>query len=229
MKFPRPRRELIPTLAALLGVALTLFAAHWQFQRAAYKEQLKAEYQARRAAPELAVPGSLPPLDAVRFRRIRATGVFLAGRMIYLDNRTRDGATGYEIVVPLQVAGSAYSILVNRGWVARGPVRTALPVVPVPEGTVTISGMAVVPPERVFELAESTVEGSIWQNLVLERYRSATGLKVVDFVIQQENEADDGLLRRWQVPQFGAERHRSYAYQWLLFAALIVIFWRIHK
>jgi len=229
MKFPRLRLGLIPTLAVLLGLAATLLAAHWQFQRAAYKERLRADYLARRAAPELVIPGPMPSLDAVRFRRIRATGVFLAGRMIYLDNRTRDGVAGYEIVVPLQVEGSPDSVLVNRGWIARGPVRTELPSVRLPEGTVTIAGMAVVPSARVFELGENTVEGRIWQNLVLDRYRSATGLRVVDFVIQQESEADDGLSRRWDVPHFGVERHRSYAYQWLIFSALIVVFWRIHK
>ncbi len=213
----------------MLGLVLTLLAAHWQFRQADYKEQLKAEYLARVAAPELAVPGPIPPTDAIRFRRVRATGVFQADRMIYLDNRVRDGVAGYEIVVPLKLVGIADYLLVNRGWVARTPVRTALPTVAVPEGTVTISGIAIVPPQRVLELAPDTIEGRIWQNLVLDRYRSETGLKVVDFVVQQESEADDGLLRRWDAPKFGAERHWSYAYQWLIFAALIVVFWRIHK
>jgi surfeit locus 1 family protein len=227
MKFALSR-ERIPTLAALLGLALTLFAAHWQFQRAADKERLKTEYETRRSAPELVLPDPLPPLETVRFRRVVATGAFLPAYQIYLDNRVRDGVAGYEVIVPLQVSGSAHRILVNRGWIARGPVRTALPLVAPAEGTVTVSGMAVVPSERVFELAANTVEGRIWQNLVLKRYRSATGLDVADFVIQQESEAQDGLVRRWDAPQFSAERHTSYAYQWLLFAALIVILWRIY-
>jgi surfeit locus 1 family protein len=228
MKLPL-RREQLAALAALLGVALTLSAAYWQFQRAAEKERLRAEFETRRAAPELVIPGPLPPLEAVRFRRVRATGVLLADRMIYLDNRVRDGVAGYEVIVPLRLAGGGRSILVNRGWVARAALRTDLPRVPLPGGTVTLSGMAVVPPERVFELAAQTVEGRIWQNLVLDRYRALIGLDVADFVIQQESEAADGLLRRWEAPRFGAERHRSYAYQWLFFAALIVIFWRIHR
>lgn len=227
MKFPL-RRERVPAVGALLGLALTLFAALWQFQRAADKERLQAEYQTRQTAPELFLSGPLPPLETVRFRRIQATGEFLPAHQIYLDNRVRDGVVGYEVIVPLRLAGSARSVLVNRGWVARGPLRTALPAVAPADGAVTVVGTAVAPPARVFELAANTVEGRIWQNLVLERYRSATGLDVADFIIQQESEAHDGLARRWDTPQFGAERHTSYAFQWLLFAALIVIFWRIY-
>lgn len=223
------RRERVPAVAALLGLALTLFAAYWQFQRAADKELLQAEYETRRAAPELVLPGPLPPLEALRYRRIQATGEFLPAHQIYLDNRVRDGVAGYEVIVPLRLAGSARSVLVNRGWVARGPVRTALPAVAPAEGAVTVAGTVIVPPARVFELAANTVEGRIWQNLVLERYRSATGLDVADFIIQQESDARDGLVRRWDAPQFGAERHTSYAFQWLLFAALIVILWRVYR
>jgi surfeit locus 1 family protein len=227
MRLTRPRAGLVATVSALLGLAVTLSAAWWQFDRAASKERLKADYLARRAAPELVVPGPMPPLEALRFRRIRASGVFLPAGMIYIDNRTRNGVAGYEVVVPLRPEGSQETILVNRGWIARAATRDTVPAVATPEGTVTVRGTAVVPPERVFELAQTTTEGPIWQNLVLERYRSRTGLKVADFVIQQEEAAADGLLRRWNEPGFGVERHKSYAYQWLVFAALIVVFWRI--
>jgi surfeit locus 1 family protein len=183
----------------------------------------------RQAAPVIRLAERRPTPAEIRFRKVEARGEFLAERVIYLDNKTRDGVAGYEVVMPLRVGTDGTYVLVNRGWVARGLERSQLPAVDTPAGPVTVIGTAGMPSERIYELSGPTIEGRIWQNLVLDRYRSVTGLRVVDFVIQQENEADDGLLRRWDVPGFGIERHRSYAYQWLIFASLIVIFWRVQQ
>lgn len=216
---------LIPTIAAAIALALTLSAAKWQFDRAAYKASLQADYEARQAAPAWRLQDGVGDVDALRFRRVEANGEFLPEHGIYLDNRVREGVAGYEVIMPLRLAASGRLVLVNRGWVARGARRADVPAVHTPPGDVVLTGTVVVPREEVFELSATTVEGRIWQNLVLSRYRASTGLDVADFVIRQDSVGGDGLLRSWTQPSYGIDTHRTYAVQWLIFASLIVFFY----
>jgi cytochrome oxidase assembly protein ShyY1 len=42
-------------------------------------------------------------------------------------------------------------------------------------------------------------------------------------VIEQTSDARDGLVRAWDRPDTGVDRHRSYALQWYSFAALAAV------
>jgi surfeit locus 1 family protein len=72
-------------------------------------------------------------------------------------------------------------------------------------------------------LDANTEEGIVWQNLVLARYAKWSGLKLQPVVLQQTSEAADGLVRVWERPDSGADRHRGYAFQWYALAATILI------
>lgn len=215
----------VPTGAAILGLALTLSAAHWQFGRATEKSVLRQQYLERQALPPLDLRTDVPSLEAVSYRKVRVSGRFVADKAILLDNRLRAGAAGYEIVVPLQISGSSRHILINRGWVVRGRERSDLPVIDVPMGEVTIAGTAVVPGPGALELSEQIVEGRVWQNLNIPRYRERQQLDVLDFFVNEESDREDGLDRKRPEPGFGIRTHQSYAVQWLLFAALIIFFY----
>ncbi len=76
---------------------------------------------------------------------------------------------------------------------------------------------------RIFELDAKTEEGSVWQNLVLERYATWSGLKLQPVVLQQTSDAADGLTRAWARPDTGADMHRGYAFQWYALAATVLI------
>jgi len=69
------------------------------------------------------------------------------------------------------------------------------------------------------------VEGKVWQNLTLERYRDAFPLALQPVVIQQESPLDDGLVREWDAPDLGVDKHRGYAFQWLALALTILVFY----
>jgi surfeit locus 1 family protein len=212
----------LPTLAAAAALAVTLSAANWQLNRLTYKQALAAQYAQRQTAPPI-VLGPQPEPQEMQFRRVQAQGRLDPEKAVLLDNRLRRGKAGFEIVMPLRLAGDAGHVLVNRGWVPLGADRRNLPEVRTPAGTVTVIGTAVFPPEKVYELSPDAAEGRVWQNLTLARYREAYGLRVRGFVIQQQNDLGDDLDRNWPVPGFGIEQHRSYVGQWLIFSALIVI------
>lgn len=213
------------TVGAVALVALTTWAGFWQLNRAQEKIEIGERLQQIRAAPPLSIAaGEIDPPD-YDLRRIIAEGVFDRASTIYLDNKVRQGTAGYEVISLLKMEGGRKPLLVNRGWVAQGATRDALPGVPLPEGEVKIQGVAIVPSERVLELSDQTIEGRVWQNLNLARYREVYGVDVQPVVILQDSDLQDGLARDWKPPDTGADKHRAYAVQWFALAALIIIFY----
>ncbi|NJN40102.1 MAG: SURF1 family protein [Gammaproteobacteria bacterium] len=155
-------------------------------------------------------------------------GRFAGERGILIDNRMRAGRPGFEVVTPLRIAGSDRYVLVNRGWVAQGRTRSQLPSPDTPEHPVRVEGIAVIPPERVFELGSSAPAGRVWPHLDLDRYRAWSGLPIQPVVVLQmdgstDGMQDDGLLRHRPAVKSGAAKHRAYALQWYIFAFLTVI------
>jgi surfeit locus 1 family protein len=125
-------------------------------------------------------------------------------------------------LTPLRPERGGVHVLVNRGWIGAGD-RSRLPIVFTPEGPQTIEGEAVVPSSRFLELAPEQGTGPLRQNLVLAREEKRLGLVMQPFVIQQTSDARDGLVREWERPDTGVDRHRSYALQWYSFAALAAV------
>lgn len=217
----RKRPRWLPAVVALAGVILTASAGNWQLDRAHEKERLREAYE-RGASDAPILVGASPVVAAdVRLRRVEVTGSFVPQAMVLLDNRIRNGQPGYEVIMPVSIAGSSMHVLVDRGWIGAGRDRSRLPDVKTPEAPVKVVGIATVP-GRFFELANTQDSGVVWQNLTIERYREHRGLQVQPVVVQQRNEIDDGLLRSTEPPDFGTAKHYGYAGQWFLFCGLIV-------
>lgn len=212
----------VPSLAAAAFIALTIALGNWQTRRA--EEKLEAGRMLDEAArgPVLQVPPARVGSAGFERRRVAARGTFVAGDTFFLDNKVMHGAVGYHVVTPLRLESGGMHVLVNRGWIAAGD-RSRLPDVPLPEGVQTIEGVAVVPGTRFLELAPEAESGSLRQNLVLPREEKRLALSLQPFVIEQTSDARDGLVRAWERPDSGVERHRGYALQWYSFAALAAV------
>src|SRR5260370_25709640 len=71
------------------------------------------DWQSRRAGEKRAL--------GARLEQVSVRGEFVAGRTVLLDNKTRRGRVGYEVVTPLKLRDSLH-VLVNRGWIERGRI-----------------------------------------------------------------------------------------------------------
>jgi surfeit locus 1 family protein len=209
----------MPSLAAAVFIALTIALGAWQTRRAEEKLEAGRRVDEMARAPALQVPATRIEPAGVERRRVAARGTFVALGTFFLDNKTMRGVAGYHVVTPLRLDGGGPAVLVNRGWIAAGE-RSRLPEVPTPEGVQTIEGVAVVPSSRFLELAPESESGRMRENLVVSREERRLGLSLQPFVIEQTSDAGDGLVRSWERPDTGADRHRSYALQWYSFAAL---------
>jgi surfeit locus 1 family protein len=218
---PRWRPRWLPPLATVVGIALTAAAGNWQLDRAHEKERLQQAYD--RGASDAPIRLTAVPASAedLRMRRVEVEGEIVPNGMALLDNKTRNGVPGYEVIMPLKIGGSSMHVLINRGWIAAGPERARLPVFSTPGSVVKVTGVATVP-GRFIELAKVEDSGPVWQNLTVERYMARTGLQVQPVVVQQQNDLDDGLLRAWERPDFGIAKHYGYAVQWFSLCALII-------
>jgi len=88
-------------------------------------------------------PGPAPSREAIRFRTITTTGVYLASGQAYVRDQSLNTASGYYVVTPLRTASGL--LLVVRGFVAgditnSGDSTPPADITPPPAGTVQITG-----------------------------------------------------------------------------------------
>ena len=211
---------------------MTLSLANWQMNRAAEKEGLAAHLADLAKDPPVALSTTEVEARDVEWRRVTTRGRFVPRYGVLIDNRVYRGVAGYHVVMPLEIGsagGALRYVLVDRGWIAADPDRSKLPDIKTPEAAVDITGLAVTPSRRFLELASGTAQGRVWQNLTLERYRKAFPIPIQPVVVEQESPLDDGLVREWDPPNLGVERHYGYAFQWFALAATISIFYAVTR
>lgn len=223
----RFRLSLWPTLAAVAGIALTSALGTWQLDRGHEKSALAERIKSAHRDAPIAMPAGAIRAEDVQWRRVEAHGRFEPKYAVLIDNRVLHGVAGYHVVMPLQLGAGERYVLVNRGWVAGTAARGQLPKIATPPGMVTVVGLATVPSRRYLELSTQVAEGNVWQNLVIERYRTAVPIAIQPVVIQQENDLGDGLRREWAPPDLGTNTHYGYAFQWFALAATILIFYLV--
>jgi surfeit locus 1 family protein len=216
----------VPLVAVAVVAALCASLGVWQLGRAHEKEALRQRYETLGRDSPVQVSSAAVPAKDVELRRVVARGTFDPRYTVLIDNRVLHGVPGYDVVTPL-CPSSARCVLVNRGWVAGLPDRSRLPQVRTPEGIVEVAGTAVVPSKRFLELSSQVVEGKVWENLTIERYRDAYALPIQPFLIRQDSALADGLVREWPPLDYGIEKHYGYAFQWFALAATAIVFYGI--
>ncbi len=214
-----------PTIGAAALIALTVWLGRWQTDRGDQKEALQAKLEARVNAPVLDLGRALPKTtDETLYRRVRAQGQWVPDGQFFVDNQVFEGRAGFHVITPLRIAGSPMMALVDRGWIERTAAYPKAPQVDVPAGDVEVSGLVVLPPKHYLELSADTVAGNVWQNLSIERYRSATGRDVLPFIVDADI-APAGLTAVRERPDTGIERHREYSLTWYSLAATTLVLW----
>jgi surfeit locus 1 family protein len=204
----------------------------WQLTRAEEKRQLLAVYQYQRELP--AIP--LTELDAKTnntYRTIRIEGVYERDTYWLLDNRSRNGKVGYEVIMPL--LSTKGRILINRGWIEAPLLRTELPQIDTPIGNVEIEGylyplslnalinnsasdLARAWPKRVLQLDQATVE-------------KALAVDVYPLWLRITDTSPGALVTQWSVINTQPEKHVGYAVQWfaLAFALVMLYGWLVFR
>ncbi len=213
------------TVAALLVAAVTFSLGQWQLRRAAQKVALQAAVDLRAEQAVLDAKGLSSfknVVDAIH-RPAALRGVWRAEHTLFLDNRPMKNKSGFVVLTPLALEGTAQVILVQRGWVQRDFTdRSRVPEVQTPAGTVTVMGRIAPPPSKLYEF-KGVEKGRIRQNVDMTSLAGELALPLLQVSLLQTGVASDGLLRDWAAPNLGVDKHYGYAFQWFGLCALVVL------
>lgn len=224
--YPEWRISLFTALMLPLLVSL----GFWQLQRAEEKSALAQAYARQQAMPAES-PARLASLEApqLAYRPALAAGRFDPERYFLLDNKTRNGRFGYEVlhVFRLDEGGS---ILVNRGWIAGDPARQVLPSVAAVPEPVSITGHIYVAPGTPYLLAEQVLTDG-WPKRVqavemplLERAVEAEiDGSLFPYPLRLDPDQAGALDIDWQFINVSPAKHTGYAVQWFTMAAVLVL------
>lgn len=204
---------------AFLPVLLSL--AVWQLDRAEQKQAQLEQWS--QSAENLSWP------EHNRQGLNVGQPVSLAGqyddRSWLLDNRTRDGIPGYEVLTLFKPTEGP-TLVVNRGWVSAPRRRENLPEITVPEGNVVISGRLSEFPQPPV-LKQTANQNTGWPRRVQSlTHEQAAGLApaVVSFTLKLDGQDQPGGYRAdWVPDRMGPQTHYGYAAQWFSLAVALVI------
>jgi cytochrome oxidase assembly protein ShyY1 len=214
-------------LTVLLLVAFVALG-RWQWGRGEYKQQLREQFlQGGAAAQPL---GSQASTALPRYTHVSVTGRWDGLRQFLLDNRTRDGQAGFEVLTPLVLDDGRW-LLVNRGWLPFRGYRDQLPDV-----TLAATSAAVTVNGRLDELPSAGLDAGRappaatggWPRVTsyptgAQLAAALGGVRLESRVLLLDAAAPGGYQRDWQPPGRGPETHWSYAIQWWSFAVLLLV------
>lgn len=214
-------------LVALTAIVAFVAAGLWQVDRHGQRQSLNDEIDARLAAPVVALDEvvSLPPGD-IRFREVTATGRLDTSEEVILVLQSLDGVSGHRVLTPLLTPeGKFDAVLVDRGWVPLALDQPRQDAFAGPAGDVTVTGFVLTTQTRGRSIPD--VENLTQIGRVdIERLQQQVPYDLAPVFLHLSERLDDSaeLPRLSPLPSLDPGRpHLSYAVQWFLFAAVVVV------
>ena len=209
----------------------------WQLTRAQEKQGLLLSYQQLQTKPSV----NLEYLAAEQwadYLPVYLQGSFNRENYWLLDNRSRNGHTGYEVVVPF--TANRHIALVNIGWVRSSPERSRLPVIDLPAGTIKVSGHLYTPQKNVLiNTGDSDLPAEWpkrvlqidWKKVIRDLNLENSGKVLVTKVVRVDTDDPVALVTDWSPVNINPVKHRAYAYQWfaMALALLILYVWYLYS
>ena len=219
-------RIITPLLLGLPVLALLLWLGFWQLDRAEQKRELAAGYEAGLAARPHRVSSTADLLGLERHAPVIATGRYVTAHQVLLDAQVHDGAVGYRVWTPFELAGGDW-IVVDRGWVAADGDRNRLPDVSVGDEMREVAGLHAPLPEPGLRLGSATQDDEAWPRRLVwpdaATLADVWGRDVAGALVLLAPGEPDGFVREWAPAGMPAERHVGYAVQWFSLAAALVV------
>ena len=214
--------SLVGTVATVICIPLFVHLGMWQYNKAALKQRLQAQYETNANQSSANLPKTFENLEALRYKSVSVEGEYLPEFQILLDNQVEGEVAGYHVITPLRLNDRKQVILVDRGWVAALASHTDLPNVETPTGIQKIEGQLWLPSQKFYTLS---VEASptdqwqtVWQNMDMKAYAKKAPFELLPVVLRMSPQTSGGFVRNWVRPDDRILTHLSYAYQWFGFA-----------
>jgi len=224
LSFLASRRWAIFALVVVVLAWLAWWLGEWQFHRLEDRKERNAVVERNvKADPvpaaELLAVGE-PVSSSEQWRRVTATGEYDVADTVVVRYRTRDGASGVDVVVPL-VTEEGPALLVDRGWLSTENSGARPDVVPPPpSGEVTVTGWL-----RQDASGSSTeVTDRSTRSISSRSIAEALDLTAYGGFVDLESESPEAEepLEPAELPDLGSGPHFFYGLQWWFFGLLAV-------
>jgi surfeit locus 1 family protein len=217
----RPR--LWPSVAALAALIVLLSLGTWQVERLRWKEALIAARDARLAAPAELLPAQAdwPAWD---FRRVEVQGTFRHDLEQLFGASGHAGEVGHHVLTPL-VRADGTALLVDRGWVPADKAHPATRREGLPEGPVTVTGIARYRGDHVTNwfTPANQPEQAMWFSYDLPGLEAALGLALLPVVVEADDRPNPGGLPIGGLTRIAlTNNHLQYAITWYGLALTLV-------
>lgn len=222
LRFLLSRRWLLFALVVGLLCYAAWWLGEWQFSRLEDRKESNAAVRANENQPPAPVADVLAPgrgvADDDEWRVVEATGSYDTDDTVIVRYRTRDGASGINVVVPL-VTADGTALLVDRGWLAtanQGASPTDVPAPPA--GEVTVRGYV-----RADATGDSTaVHDRSTRAVSSQEIGEALDREVYGGFVQLESEDPEPAqaLEPVELPELDNGPHFFYGLQWWFFGVL---------
>ena len=223
-RFLLSRRWLLFALAVAVFAVAAWWPGEWQFHRLDDRKERNAVVRANEDRPPAPVADVLAPGEEVaedeEWRTVEATGSYAPEDTVIVRYRTRDGAAGVDVVVPL-VTGDGTALLVDRGWLQTDNRPVDASDVPAPpSGEVEVTGWV-----RADGTGDATaVHDHTTRAISSEAIGEALGRKVYGgFVeLRSEDPPPAEKLEPVELPELNNGPHFFYGLQWWFFGVLAI-------
>jgi len=213
-------------LLCLGAVLLMINLGMWQLRRLDERKEFNAEVVERSELPPVSIDELLAEPDfspeEATWRRVTASGVWLP-QQVTVFNRSQGGLAGDNVVTALE-QDNGTTVLVNRGFV---PVGVDQP--PPPSGDVAIIGtVRNTQGRRRGELTDEGLALTEVRRIDLDRLGPqfpGTVAPVYLDLIASDPPTEGDYPAPIPPPELSEGPHLSYAVQWFIFSAAVVVGW----
>ncbi|WP_210443256.1 SURF1 family protein [Nocardioides sp. SYSU D00065] len=224
LRFLVSRRWIAFALVVVFLAWVAWRLGEWQFHRLEDRRERNEIIQRNEKAgadpvAEVMAPGKTVA-ETDEWRIVEARGTYAVDDTVIVRYRTRDGAAGVDVVVPLDLSDGS-TVLVDRGWFAtdnRGATSEDVP--EPPAGEVTVTGWV----RRDAEGDSTAVTDGSTRAVNSERIGEALGREVLGgwIDLRSESPAPATPLEPVEMPELNEGPHFFYGLQWWFFGALAI-------
>ncbi len=206
---------------ALLLFPVLLGLGFWQLDRATQKSEERERWESvdgpQAWPPETGASTGLP---------VALSGHYDPERIWLLDNRTRDGQRGYEVLQLFAAEGAHPPVVINRGWVEAPPERARLPLIETPEEFVRVEARVADWPDPLVLGEGDPSDREAWPRRIpalTPELLAAQGVEAHETYLRLSDSDQAGAFRTgWTPDRMEAATHQGYALQWFGLAAVLL-------
>jgi surfeit locus 1 family protein len=228
------RRWLLATLLVVAAAAVMIRLGIWQLDRLQQRRAFNARVLAQTTQPSLDLTGAnlSEDLTGMEYRAVVVNGEYAESGEIALRNQYWNNEWGVHLITPLRILGSDQVVLVDRGWIPGADYQTGDWTKFAEPGQVTVQGV-IRSSQSKAELGKRSdptpAPGepplATWNFVNIPRLEEQIGAPLLPIYIQQAPDPSwIGLPHRSEPDlELTEGSHMSYAIQWFLFTAILVI------